>query len=341
MAIFVTMRADRLLRLLALLQRHRRVPAATLAEWLEVSPRTVLRDMEALSAAGVPVYTERGRLGGCVLLDSFTTDASGLTAAEAQALFAWTGSDRAAELGLGPALSGALAKIAATAPTRAVTEAEALGAVLLSDRRRWFAASERVPVLPELRQAAVAGRRVRISYLRPGTPASTRDVDPYGLVDNSGRWYLVANQDGVTKSFRVDRIGAVQTLPEPVRQPPPRPLAQLWAGLRDAWEARREDDAVTIEVRVAPEVADRFLGVAGGQLVDGQTAVRLGDPGECRWSLTVRARKAALALVLAWAPHVVLQGPPDMITAVREAIRWLWECYPQVSGVEARSGPEA
>ncbi|MBL0888967.1 HTH domain-containing protein, partial [Myceligenerans sp. I2] len=81
------MRADRLLRLIALLQRHGKLGASRLAELLEVSERTVLRDMEALSAAGVPVYTERGRHGGCVLLDSFRTDASGLTAAEVQALF--------------------------------------------------------------------------------------------------------------------------------------------------------------------------------------------------------------------------------------------------------------
>lgn len=112
------MRADRLLRLLLVLQRHRRVTAAWLADELEVSERTVLRDMEALSAAGVPVYTERGRGGGCVLMEGFTTDATGLTAAEAQALFAWAGRESTAELGLHHDLAGALAKVAATAPRR-------------------------------------------------------------------------------------------------------------------------------------------------------------------------------------------------------------------------------
>jgi predicted DNA-binding transcriptional regulator YafY len=150
------MRADRLLRLLMLLQRHRRVTAAWLADELEVSERTVLRDMEALSAAGVPVYTERGRHGGCVLLDDFTTEATGITPAEAQALFAWSSRDTVADLGLGPALTSALTKIAATAPSGALADAEALGTIVHSDRRRWYAATENVPWLPTLREATSA-----------------------------------------------------------------------------------------------------------------------------------------------------------------------------------------
>ena len=125
------MRADRLLRLIVLLQRHGRTTASALAARLEVSERTILRDMEALSAAGVPVYTERGPHGGCALLEGFTTDASGLTSTEAQALFAWTSRESVADLGLGPELTGALAKVAASASSDAVQRAERLGAVLL------------------------------------------------------------------------------------------------------------------------------------------------------------------------------------------------------------------
>ena len=330
------MRADRLLRLVALLQRHRRVPAATLAQWLEVSPRTVLRDMEALSAAGVPVYTEQGRGGGCVLLEGFSTDASGLTTSEAQALFAWAARDRADDLGLGAALTGALAKIAASAPAGVVVQAEALGSVLLSDRRRWFTAGEKVPLLPRLREAAVAGRQVEIGYSRPGAGPTVRRLDPYGLVDNSGRWYLVAAQDGTTKSFRVDRITAVRVLPDPVRHPPDRPLQELWGQLRARWEANLDGDGVTLQVRVAPQIADRFLGIAGGQLVEGQAASPVGEPAEHRWLLPVRARRAGLALVLAWAPDVVLQGPPEMLEMTRRAIGELLRCYPAATADSSR-----
>ena len=102
------MRADRLLQEISLLRRHGRLPARRIAELLEVSERTVLRDMEALSAAGVPVYTEVGRNGGCCLLDDFRTDVSGLTPDEAQALFAWTSRAAADDLGLGASLGSAL-----------------------------------------------------------------------------------------------------------------------------------------------------------------------------------------------------------------------------------------
>ncbi len=114
------MRADRLLQIMALLRRHGRLPARRLAELLEVSERTILRDMEALSAAGVPVYTDRGRGGGCSLLPGYRTEVSGLSPAEAQALFAWTSGSGAAELGLSGELSSALTKLSATVPAPAL-----------------------------------------------------------------------------------------------------------------------------------------------------------------------------------------------------------------------------
>ena len=104
------MRADRLLRMLMLLQRHRHLRAAQLATELEVSERTVLRDMEALAAAGVPVWTERGPHGGCHLMDGWSTRATGLTSAETQALFAWSARESNEQLGLGGPLASALAK---------------------------------------------------------------------------------------------------------------------------------------------------------------------------------------------------------------------------------------
>lgn len=153
------MRADRLLQVLFLLRRHGRLPARQLAAQLEVSRRTILRDMDALSAAGVPVYSERGRGGGCVLLEGYSTDVSGLSSGEAQALFAWTSRAVVSDLGLGSQLSTALTKLAATVPQPALEQADALAAVMVVDRRRWFAAAEEVPVLPLLRAAATGRRR--------------------------------------------------------------------------------------------------------------------------------------------------------------------------------------
>lgn len=318
------MRADRLMRLLVLLQRHRRVPAPRLAKWLEVSERTILRDMEALSAAGVPVYTERGRGGGCVLLDGFTTDASGLTAGEAQALFAWAGHESAAELGLGQELSGALAKIAASASPTIVSDAETVGAVLMTDRRRWFADAEKVAALPVLREAAQAGRRVRLSYASPGAGVpSTRTVDPHGLVDQSGRWYLLASHRGQLRSYRVSRIHEATVLPDPVRVDHGLPLDELWREVRSRFEAKAPDP-VMIEVSVSASASREFLTIAATSLVSGTSGEPLGDG---RWRLQVRAPRSALALVLAWAPDVVLHSPAHLLADIRRTGAALAELY--------------
>ncbi len=288
------MRADRLLRLIVLLQRHGRATAGWLAEQLEVSERTILRDMEALSAAGVPVYTERGPQGGCVLLEGFTTDASGLTTSEAQALFAWTSRESVADLGLGPQLSGALAKVAASASSSVVEHAEALGAVLLSDRRRWFADAEQVPVLPVLREAAQAGRRLRLTYRSAGAAGpGARTVDPYGLVDQSGVWYLVATHRGQDRTFRVSRIVSVEVLDQPSRLPPGSDLAEVWARLRRSFESERRDP-VTVEVVVDPASGPRLP--LGG-------AVAAGHRHRGRGAGTGRRRGAVAAPAAGSAPR--------------------------------------
>src|SRR4051794_4068786 len=182
------MRADRLVSLVLLLRRHGRLSAAALARELEVSTRTVLRDIEALSAAGVPVYAERGRHGGFALLPGFRTDFTGLNHDEALALLV-AGSRRGAQaFGLGPALTSAMLKVVDALPES--HRAAAAGAVqrllidpetdLLSRR----VAGDELPdtVVAEVRRAVLAGHRLRIHYAAAadGTP-QWRTVDPIGL----------------------------------------------------------------------------------------------------------------------------------------------------------------
>ncbi|MFN8195289.1 MAG: YafY family protein [Nocardioidaceae bacterium] len=312
------MRADRLLRLIVLLQRHGRVTAGWLAERLEVSERTILRDMEALSSAGVPVFTERGPHGGCALLEGFTTDASGLTTTEAQALFAWSARESVADLGLGPQLSGALAKIAASASSTVVEEAEALGAVLHSDRRRWFAAAEQVPVLPLLREAAQSGRRLRLAYRSAGAASpGTRTVDPLGIVDHSGVWYLVATHRGRDRTFRVSRIASAQLLDEPARLDRGRDLREVWERLRSSFESERRRP-VTLEVLVDARDADDIRSVLRSQLVTGTDVEPLGTVGgREHWRVQLRAHRQAVAAALAWAPALVVVAPESLVADVR------------------------
>ena len=321
------MRADRLLQLLYLLRRHGRLTAGRLAELLEVSERTVLRDMEALSAAGVPVYTEQGRGGGCVLLEGWETDVSGLSPDEAQALFAWTAQGAAADLGLGPQLATALTKLSATVPQPALERADALAAVVVVDRRRWFAASEEVPLLPRLREAAVARRRVRLRYGAPSDPAPTqRTVDPYGLVENAGRWYLLAAHRGVVKSFRASRILEATVLDEPARVPAGLDLAAEWARVRAAFEDRQQGVALTVAVR--PEVLGRFRLVASSQVATG-TALDAGGErdGWLVLRLVVRAEEAGVALVLGFGGDVRLVEPVALRDVVRRRARAALELH--------------
>ena len=308
------MRADRLLRLIVLLQRHGHASAGWLAVQLEVSERTILRDMEALSTAGVPVYTERGPHGGCRLLEGFTTDASGLTFTEAQALFAWTSRESVTDLGLGPELTGALAKVAASASTDALERAESLGAVLLSDRRRWFAAAEQVPLLPLLRQAAQARRRVRLTYRSAGTPRpGVRTVDPWGLVDQSGTWYLIALHRGRERTFRVSRMLAVTVLDEPARLPIDEDLATVWARLRASFETDRARP-IRVEFLVNDSIAREFRRVISSQLVTGTDIELIGNSGgRQQWRMHLRAHRAVIAHALAWAPMVVLVAPAELV----------------------------
>src|SRR5439155_6633823 len=166
-------RADRLLSLLSLLQVHGRLSATDLARRLEVSTRTVYRDIEALSASGVPVYTEQGRRGGCVLLPGYRTDVSGLTSAEARALFTFTGRG----LGMDADLKAALRKLLAQLPEPQRPEALHAQSSVVVDPRGWRRVADQTPHLDTVQTVVRQGKRLRMNYR-----GSERTVDPYGLV---------------------------------------------------------------------------------------------------------------------------------------------------------------
>ena len=204
------MKSDRLLSLLLLLQGHGRMSARRLAERLEVTERTIHRDVEALSAAGVPVYAERGRRGGIALLPGYRTDVSGLTPDEARALFLFGGrGSPAADLGLEAPLRGALRKLLAALPEPQRPEAEEAGRRVVVDPRGWLRQPEELPHLPAVQAAVWSGRRLRIRYRSAGAEkAAERVVDTYGLVSKAGVWYLVAADRGEPRTYRVSRMEA-------------------------------------------------------------------------------------------------------------------------------------
>ncbi len=223
------MRADRLLSILLLLQVRRRITAGELARRLEVSERTIHRDMEALGAAGVPVVADRGVGGGWRLLEEYRTNLTGLNDAEIQALFLTRPPRLLADLGLDKASEAALIKLLAALPSGSRHSAEDARQRIYVDTAGWRKYEEAVPCLPALQDAVWRERRLRFTYARAGGDApSERVVDPLALVAKGSVWYLVAAVEGEPRTYRVSRITSAQVLDEPAARPPGFDIAAYW-----------------------------------------------------------------------------------------------------------------
>ena len=249
------MRATRLVSLLLLLQTRGQLTAAEIADRLDVSIRTVHRDVESLGAAGVPLEAVRGPAGGYRLAGGYRTRLTGLTADEAEALFAAGIPGPAAELGLGGELAAARLKLLAALPSELQERATRASRLFHLDTRGWFRAEDRVPHLPALSAAVWRGCRVRLRY-REGRAVVQRTVDPLGLVLKGGAWYLVARRSAGMRVYRVSRVAAVRALDSAFERPSEFELAAFW----DEWSRAFEESRARVEVtvRVAEEVR-RYL----------------------------------------------------------------------------------
>jgi len=267
------MRADRLVATLLLMQSRGRVTAAEVADELEVSVATARRDLEALSAAGIPVYPQAGRGGGWSLVGGARTDLSGLTAAEAQALFLLVGPAAA----VAPEAKAALRKLVRALP-RTFREAAA-GAVVI-DPVSWGGEHRaRDATVDLLQRAVVRRRRVRFSYAGRGVARSERVVDPWGLVEKDDVWYLVAGTDRGRRTFRVDRVEDAAMIDEEATRPDDFELAGAWDEVVTEVERRRSpvSAVILIEsrfVHVLRRQFGRHCEVLGEE-PDGRTRVRL------------------------------------------------------------------
>ncbi|MEV0824946.1 helix-turn-helix transcriptional regulator [Nonomuraea rubra] len=260
------MRADRLVSLVLLLRQHGRLSATALARELEVSTRTVLRDIEALSAAGVPVYAERGRHGGFALLPGFRTELTGLNHDEALALLV-AGSRRGAQaFGLGSALASAMLKVVDALPESYRHTAAGAAERLLIDpetdllSRRLI--DEEVPdaVVAEVLRAVFAGHKLRIHYAAAGQSPQWRTVDPIGLVTVRDRGYLLATRSGADRTYRLSRILAAEELPEPAQRPDRVDLDRAWQ--ERSTRFRTGGDQVAVLVRLNPVRREDLVGTA-------------------------------------------------------------------------------
>ncbi|MEW2289071.1 YafY family protein [Streptomyces sp. NPDC047841] len=319
------MKSDRLLSILLLLQTRGRVPAPELADRLEVSVRTIYRDVEALSAAGVPVYAERGRHGGIELLPGFRTDVTGLTADESRALFVLAAQGAHAALGLDAALGSALRKVMAALPAPHRPAAEVTSRRVLVDATRWKSGPRQAADLDVLQDAVFSDRRLALRYRHSGErEPRTYTVDPYGLVAKAGVWYLVADRRGRPRLFRADRVRSARPLDEPVRRRPGIELAGLWELLRRQVEERENEVEVTVRVR--RELLDMFQRMAAAQLTAPPE-----DDGAGEW---VTARLAypvlrAVRQLLAFSDRVEILDPPEARAELLAGARSVTALYEQ------------
>lgn len=255
------MKSARLLPLLLLRQVRQRMTAHELAKRLEVSRRTILRDVEALSAAGVPVYAERGRHGGIVLLAGARLNASHLEPRELESLaLSGLDSNQQEQLGFAAAHEMAARKIAARramAPDRSVN----LGNFILTDNSDWLAPEPSAIHVADLALDLRSRSRLQLRYRSGGAPhAVTEIVDPYGLVTKSGRWYLVADLKQEASLFNLDRLESYRVLPAPADTRIGHDLRSVWADLKHRTESLGTVEITALIRQSRLDLAQRILG---------------------------------------------------------------------------------
>jgi predicted DNA-binding transcriptional regulator YafY len=295
------MRADRLVATLLLMQARGRVTAAELAEELEISVATARRDLEALSAAGIPVYPQPGRGGGWQLLGGARTDLSGLTANEAQALFLLAGPAAA----LAPEAKSALRKLVRALPDTFRADAQAAADAVVIDPARWGDhTKDRPAVVDLLRSAVIQRRKVRLTYSSRARQTE-RLLDPWGLVAKDDIWYLIAGTDKGQRTFRVDRIVDASLTDEPFERPADFDLQTTWDQVVDKMEERRSGGNAT--VLVDPEHLHVLVGQFGRQCQVEEPA----PDGRARVTVTAPMPNMIAQTLAGWGAMIeVTDSPP-------------------------------
>lgn len=323
------MRASRLVSLLLLLQSRGGQTAAELARELEVSVRTIHRDVEALSQSGVPIYADRGPHGGIRLVDGYRTRLTGMTADEAEALFLSGLPGPAAELGLGTVVAAARLKVLAALPTELRARASRLVERFHLDAAAWYHPDEAVPHLGPLSEAVWESQRVEIAYDR-GDKTVERVLEPLGLVLKAGVWYLVAGADGEPRTYRVSRVTRVRATDETFDRPAGFDLAAFWTESSSAYE--RDTPRVEVVLRLAPDRLPRLHDVIGGRPFSTLERLDVADPDG--W-LHVRVQldwpNEVVAQVLAVGPRCELLEPAELRERIAAQARRVAEQYEQVA----------
>lgn len=306
------MRADRLLSIMLLLQVHRRMTAGELAKRLEVSERTIHRDMEALSAAGIPITAERGTGGGWRLLEEYRTNLTGLNEAEIQALFLTKPARLLSDLGWDKASEAGLIKLLAALPSVQRHDAEYARQRILVDTAGWHATEENLAFLPLLQEAIWQERQLYLTYKR-GEGSVERLVNPLGLVAKGSIWYLVAAVEGEVRTYRVSRVLDARLSDQPCARPQNFDLAGFWASSSSQFVSRLPRYAVTI--RAFPELEERIGAV--GRFVQIEQIEPPDETGRLKMQLIFQTEEMACGYLLSFGPKVEILEPVELREKVK------------------------
>lgn len=319
------MRADRLLSILLLLQVHHRMTAHELAKRLEVSERTIHRDMEALSTAGVPVIAERGVGGGWSLLEAYQTNLTGLTETEIQAVFLTKPARLLTDLGLQQASEAALIKLLAALPSLSRRDAEHVRQRIHIDAAGWHNPEEAVPYLPTLQDAIWQERKLHLTYQRGDDTTVERLIDPLGLVAKGSVWYLVAAVEGEMRTYRVSRVQSARVTDQSCVRPPDFDLAAHWEQSSADFMANLPRYPATI--RVSPAILS-YMRFAGRY-----ARIEHADPpdadGWIRLSMLFEEEHSACEYVLGFGSQIEVVEPEALREKVIQAAESILALYAQ------------
>ncbi|MEV8438532.1 WYL domain-containing protein [Actinosynnema sp. NPDC051121] len=324
------MRADRLLSLLLSLQNRGLMSAAQLAAELGVTARTVYRDVEALAAAGVPIYAEHGPKGGYRLVDGYRTRLTGLTAGEAESLFLTGLHQPAAELGLGAQVAAAELKLTAALPTAYRDAYTRIRQRFHLDTPGWYREPDAVPHLLALAEALWQDRVVEVRYRRwsPEPGVVTRRLHPLGLVLKAGVWYLIAAGGGEPRTYRVSAVEELTALPERFARPDRFDLVGFWRTHVERYEAAESAGSAVVRLTEA--------GVAALPDVLGPKAARsalrsLTPPDADGWrqaTLPLENVAHATAGLLRLGADVRVLGPAPLVAHMTATVHAMARLYP-------------
>ncbi|MET0384955.1 MAG: YafY family protein [Polyangiales bacterium] len=306
------MRANRLLRLLFVLQRRHSATARELAEELDTSLRTLYRDVASLMSAGVPLYTERGPGGGIRLLPGWRTKLDGLTADEAGALALSGMPEAQSALGLASVALTAQAKLDATLPHELRSRAARIRERVFLDAAGWFERRDTPACLPQVAEAVWSQRRIAIGYQAKSSSPQRRTLEPLGLVMKAGVWYLVARHRGAFKSYRITRITRAQLLDERFERPPDFVLSRFWA------EATRAFDDALLRYRCQVRVSRRGFAllptvIPGDQIHQQLAAASAPAPdGSRELSLRLESEPVALGQLIGLGDEIEVTAPASL-----------------------------